>query len=48
MRDKFMCQVFGFLIPIDRRVYDQNYTLSGKVISGDEQEKSKIFYSITP
>ncbi len=41
-----MCQVFGFLIPIDRCVDDQNYTLSDKVNSGDWQEKSKIFYSI--
>ncbi|WP_375704830.1 hypothetical protein, partial [Bartonella sp. AD328YNZD] len=33
--DKFMCQVFGFLIPLDRCVYDQNYILSDKVISED-------------
>ncbi len=47
-RDKFMCQVFGFLIPIDRCVDDQNYTLSDKVISEAWQEKSRIFYSIMP
>ncbi|WP_375674405.1 hypothetical protein [Bartonella sp. CL100XZDX] len=47
-RDKFMCQVFGFLIPIDRCVDDQNYTLSDKVISEDWQEQSRIFYSIMP
>ncbi|WP_375705088.1 hypothetical protein [Bartonella sp. AA86SXKL] len=42
-RDKFMCQVFGFLIPIDRCVDDQNYTLSDKVISEDWQEKSMCY-----